>query len=566
MKITPRLYYQKRLIEYTKSQIKFWIKNAIFAFSECRENEHYKISKDEQGMCVIKPIDYQNTGMTQSGMHWSDGLHQFLQIKHGLASTPESLVTNYLSNHAYLKRYQDEQGQQRIFGLTGTLGSVASCQLLNKLFTMDFIKIPTIMPRRFTLLAGLIQPSEATWMTALINACAREQAAGRAILVLCETERVAEKIKEALSLNLAPGFPLIPYIDSETNQVFALSKPLQAKTIVVSTNLAGRATNILLAPNVVNAGGLHTIFSFLPKNRRVEQQGLNRGARRNEPGTGELILCEDDIENKLASYAKLSKAARAKLTLDNIREWRDEAEEASLSVFETQDFPRIEQKDEMFKAILKKRNEYFRDGKKLVKKHSIMRTSIDETNQTERQALQQELKEANKKAFAGIQQDAFDERWGLWLKENERLDVEERKVSFDNFLKAMEVAYEEDTLIDRATHFIKFGNQVLSDNAWFLSIKEKVGSKINKSWSPYLLARDAYREAIRRDQQFAFQAYYYLAVVIVRRGEKPNYKNPALQLKRAKEIYMNAPRKTSTCFSCLNEKSNRTIKAAPYMR
>lgn len=59
-----------------------------------------------------------NTGVSQKNTSWSDGLHQFIQIKHGLKITSESLTTNFISNVAFFKKYGPN-----IYGLTGTIGS-----------------------------------------------------------------------------------------------------------------------------------------------------------------------------------------------------------------------------------------------------------------------------------------------------------------------------------------------------------------------------------------------------------------------------------------------------------
>ena len=69
-----------------------WINNAMLALAY-QENTHYIV---QEGM--INPVDYNSTGIIQSSTNWSDGLHQFLQIKHGLKLTCESLTTNFLSN------------------------------------------------------------------------------------------------------------------------------------------------------------------------------------------------------------------------------------------------------------------------------------------------------------------------------------------------------------------------------------------------------------------------------------------------------------------------------------
>jgi len=67
--------------EFVEKQTSKWVNNAIVAFNY-QENIHYIVQEG-----VIKPVDYKSTGIVQSSTNWSDGLHQFLQIKHSLKMT-----------------------------------------------------------------------------------------------------------------------------------------------------------------------------------------------------------------------------------------------------------------------------------------------------------------------------------------------------------------------------------------------------------------------------------------------------------------------------------------------
>jgi preprotein translocase subunit SecA len=74
--------------EYVK-QIPKWINNSIVALS-FNENVEYIVHEGS-----IKPVDYFSTGIVQSSTNRSDGLHQFLQIKHKVKMTSESFTTNF---------------------------------------------------------------------------------------------------------------------------------------------------------------------------------------------------------------------------------------------------------------------------------------------------------------------------------------------------------------------------------------------------------------------------------------------------------------------------------------
>eukprot|EP00828_Plagiopyla_frontata_P022071 TRINITY_DN28657_c0_g1_i1.p1 TRINITY_DN28657_c0_g1~~TRINITY_DN28657_c0_g1_i1.p1 ORF type:complete len:177 (-),score=40.14 TRINITY_DN28657_c0_g1_i1:62-592(-) len=131
--------YPNFLRQFINLQLNKWIQNAIIAQYYFQENANYIVDNDE-----IKPVDYENTGQIQSSTSWGDGLHQFLQIKHNLKITPESLITNYISNIAFFKRYESN-----LIGFTGTLGSKNSIEILERTYNLECLIVPQEKQKQF---------------------------------------------------------------------------------------------------------------------------------------------------------------------------------------------------------------------------------------------------------------------------------------------------------------------------------------------------------------------------------------------------------------------------------
>ena len=117
------------LDKFVDQQLDTWIDSAITAFHHYKEDTSYIV---EDG--VIKPVDFTSTGIVQDSTNWSDGLHQFLQLKHNLALTMESMTTNFMSNIGYFQR-----NKSKLFGLTGTLGSQKARKTLSELYDVDYV-------------------------------------------------------------------------------------------------------------------------------------------------------------------------------------------------------------------------------------------------------------------------------------------------------------------------------------------------------------------------------------------------------------------------------------------
>lgn len=157
-----------------------WIDNAIYAKYQCRENEQYVIKKRDEEY-VIVPVDYQNTGVTLENTIWSNGLHQFVQLKHNLHLTSESLTSSFISNIGYITLYNNN-----IFGLTGTLGSIAEQELLSKVYNIDYAKIPTYKQKNFKELNGVVV-KDSHWTNFVTLDSLMLALHGRSVLIICTT-------------------------------------------------------------------------------------------------------------------------------------------------------------------------------------------------------------------------------------------------------------------------------------------------------------------------------------------------------------------------------------------
>ena len=396
----------ENLKKYIDIQIPLWCKNAYKAKHFMRLNKDYVLGKreitDEEKEELKKnnlipveyfricPVDFLNTGVISQSMVWSDGLSQFLQIKHGLKLQPEDLTTTFLSHYSFIRRYINQKYGNNIYGVTGTLGMESSQNLLKYLFNVEIYIIPPFRPSRLNILEGISNfQNETEWKNEIIkNIIHHACKLNRAILVISLTIEESdflydELFKDNNTKNL--GLSLYKYQRNDTNENQLKSK-YGPREIIFATNLAGRGTDIGLLETVAMNGGMHVIITFIPENSRIEEQALGRTARSGAKGTAIII------PNKKENISSLKKI-------------RDENENKRIEDIQNRKINEIKLKDDLFQKFTAqykklKENKYYTKVNLFFGNLMLGETLVED----------QRFSEA-------VSKDA-EETWGLWLKEN----------------------------------------------------------------------------------------------------------------------------------------------------
>jgi preprotein translocase subunit SecA len=281
-----KIYYPSNLEDFIENRINGWCRSAFYAMFDFKVDKNYIITKDENNNLIIQPIDYLNTGTVQQNSVWS-GLHQFLQIKHGLRLTGENLNSCFLSNLIFFDLYKT------LNGFTGTLGSAKTQEAITEIYKINLIKIPTFKKSKFENLTNININEKNNYENILLDAIEKFAVKeNRAVLLIFEYIFDAQNFYNLFTKKLQnSGLKLILYLrnDKEEEKKF-LNTSIQPRTVIFSTNLAGRGTDIKINNNLEKNGGLHVIITFMPRNKRIECQAFGRAARKGERGSGQIIM------------------------------------------------------------------------------------------------------------------------------------------------------------------------------------------------------------------------------------------------------------------------------------
>ncbi|VDL72941.1 unnamed protein product [Nippostrongylus brasiliensis] len=312
-----------------------------------KHNDEYVVDLDHTGRCsdlhpLITIID-RSTGTDLSSSQWTGGLHQFLQLKHGCRLAPLSLKAVFISNVSYLKGYS------KLNGFSGTLGSKEESNSLVTIYNADLMKIPTWKAKNFNENAPVLALTRSEWVKEIYDETCDQILAHRSVLIICrsiaEVDEIHDGILSCLDAEshkrrrqLEDAFRAVVVYRREFDEFdFSASGGLRCGQVIISTNLAGRGTDIVLHDELATVGGLHVIVSFLPENTRIEEQAYGRAARCGQPGSGQIItLVESDSDSNIFQLKQFRDNAEVHRlqSLKLFYDYHIDVEEACLRLFQ----------------------------------------------------------------------------------------------------------------------------------------------------------------------------------------------------------------------------------------
>lgn len=222
-----------------------------------------------------------DTGTDMNNSEWDEGLHQFLQIKHGCRVSSLSLKSVFISNVTYIKKYNKK------YGMTGTLGNLQEREKIKKVHNIDFVTIPRHVTRNFVEYVSIVKSTQQEWLNSICEEVKTNLDKYRSVLIICKTIHDTKIINKYINRFVLEQNILLYQRDSDKFDI----EELEVGIVIISTNLAGRGTDIKLSEELASNGGLHVILTNLPDNARIEEQAFGRAARSGDKGTGRLIIC-----------------------------------------------------------------------------------------------------------------------------------------------------------------------------------------------------------------------------------------------------------------------------------
>jgi preprotein translocase subunit SecA len=251
---------------------------AIRAMRAFQLDRHYVI---RDGEIVI--VD-EFTGRLAEGRKWRDGLHQAIEAKENVKITMATGHAARITIQDYFLRYP------HLAGMTGT--AISSARELHKIYKLRVLPIPTNRPpiRRQlpTKIFGTMEAKE----LAIVDEVKEMRETERPVLIgtrsIDKSIRLSKLLKEA---GIEHQVLTAHHVDKEAEIVSGAG---QRGRVTVSTNMAGRGTDIRLGEGVTDLGGLHVVCTEMHDSARIDRQLIGRCGRQGDPGTYRQYLALDD--------------------------------------------------------------------------------------------------------------------------------------------------------------------------------------------------------------------------------------------------------------------------------
>jgi preprotein translocase subunit SecA len=287
---------------------------ALRAHAVYHRDQHYVV---QNGEVVI--VD-EFTGRLMAGRRWSEGLHQAVEAKEGVAIQKENQTLASITFQNYFRMYG------KLSGMTGTADTEA--YEFQSIYNLETVVIPTHRPmvRKDTHDQVFLTTKEK--YTAVIKDIRDCQQRGQPVLVGTTSIEINEYLSSLLSKeNLQHQVLNAKQHAREAEVIAEAGRP---GAITIATNMAGRGTDIVLGGNiqkqleavdmdeslsdaekksrkdklksdwqqlheqVLAAGGLHIIGTERHESRRVDNQLRGRSGRQGDPGSSRFYLSLED--------------------------------------------------------------------------------------------------------------------------------------------------------------------------------------------------------------------------------------------------------------------------------
>ncbi|MBD3299732.1 MAG: preprotein translocase subunit SecA [Candidatus Moranbacteria bacterium] len=258
---------------------------ALKAHAIFKRDKQYMI-KDGEIMIVDE-----FTGRVMPGRRFSEGLHQALEAKEGVKVQRESKTMATITFQNFFRLYK------KLAGMTGT--AMTSAEEFSKVYSLDIVAIPTHKEMIREDRADRIYKTEHVKFEAIVEDIKKRNKKRQPVLVGTVSVDKSERLAQYLD-KTGVEYEILNAKNHE-REAQIVAKAGQKGAVTISTNMAGRGTDIKLGKGVAELGGLYVVGTERHEARRIDNQLRGRSGRQGDPGVSQFyISLEDELVRRFA--------------------------------------------------------------------------------------------------------------------------------------------------------------------------------------------------------------------------------------------------------------------------
>ncbi|HZI51479.1 MAG TPA: accessory Sec system translocase SecA2 [Terriglobia bacterium] len=232
---------------------------------------------------AIESID-EFKGRIAQDRRWPGGLHTAIEAKEGVDPKRQGRVLGSITVQNLISLYET------VCGMTGTAASQAD--EFKEIYDLRVDVIPTNRPMIRVDHPDAVFETRAEKERALLAEIEKIHGTSQPVLVGTASVEESERLSERLRASDIPHTVLNARNDEEEAAIIARAGERGAVTI--STNMAGRGTDIRLGDGVTELGGLYVIGTNRQESRRIDNQLRGRAGRQGDPGASKFFVSLED--------------------------------------------------------------------------------------------------------------------------------------------------------------------------------------------------------------------------------------------------------------------------------
>ena len=238
-----------------------------------------------------------HTGRVMHGRQFSDGMHQAIEAKEKVAIQRETQTVATITIQNYFRMYE------KLSGMTGTAKTEAPEFM--QIYKLDVVEIPTNKPISRKDHEDLIYKTNNEKYSAVIDRIKDLYDAGQPVLVGTTSVEESELLSRMIKKTGLPHNVL--NAKQHQSEADIITRAGLNNAITISTNMAGRGTDIKLGDGVKESGGLFILGTGRHESRRIDLQLRGRAGRQGDVGESVFYLSLEDNLMRLFGSDRIAK-------------------------------------------------------------------------------------------------------------------------------------------------------------------------------------------------------------------------------------------------------------------